>query len=181
MRFSSCRRWSLRRPFQGPPSPTKTEGRRAHQLAAVSYLRGDLPPSAEDAPDQTTHPDERCLDVWSRSPHDLVRSSGIAARLAWHSSRSATRHATGHPRLAAARGARVTASESARARHDELDVVGTGDLTDIARLNQARIPFGQRRRQAGRERPPGTALGPVAGAKRGVAHAPFLIVRSGRR
>ena len=124
---------------------------------------------------------ERSLDASERSR--MIAFGAAASPRDWRvvSQRSATRHAAVHPRPAAARDARVTASENARARHDELDVVGTGDLADIARLDQDRIPRGQRRRQAGRERPPGTAPGPVAGANRGVAHAPFLIVRPGRR
>lgn len=75
----------------------------------------------------------------------------------------------------------MAAGENAHTRHDERDAVSTGDLADTARLHEAHIPRGRLRRQAGRERPPGTASGPVAGAKGGVAHAPFLIVRPGRR
>ena len=86
---------------------------------------------------------ERSLDAPKR--FRMIGFGAAASPHGWRgvSYRSATRHAAVHPRPAAASGARVTASENARARHDELDVVSTGDLADIERLNQARIPRGQ--------------------------------------
>ena len=55
----------------------------------------------------------------------------------------------------------------------------TAGRNDAAIAGRSDARYGYR--QPGRERAPGTAPGPAAGAKRGVAHAPSLIVRSGWR
>ena len=59
------------------------------------------------------------------------------------SPRAAANHATGHPRLSAARGAGVTAGEDVHTRHDERDAVSTGDLANTARVHEAHIPRGR--------------------------------------